>query len=61
MSNLGKGILQGTLKVTEGSKWLHVDDGSGNGQCMLKVPRQQQIKLRIDTHGLAARKLTAPN
>ncbi len=54
VSNLGKGILQGTLKVTEGSKWLHVDDGSGNGQCMLKVPRQQQIKLRIDTHGLAA-------
>ena len=54
VANQGRGVLQGTLKVTEGSKWLHVDDGSGNGQCMLNVPREQAIKLRVDTVGLAA-------
>jgi hypothetical protein len=54
VSNQGQGMLQGTLKVTEGGQWLRLTQGSGNGQCLLRTPRDQQITLQVDTRGLPA-------
>jgi hypothetical protein len=57
VTNLGKGLLHGSIKVTEGGEWLHLPaEGSagGNGQCTLKTAREQQVTLRIVTTGLPA-------
>jgi hypothetical protein len=54
VSNQGEGTLQGTLSVAEGAQWLRLAGGSGNGQCALQIPREQQIALLVDTRGLAA-------
>ncbi len=53
VSNQGQGVLQGTLKVTEGGEWLKVG-GAVNGQCPLKTARDQQITLHVVTRGLEA-------
>lgn len=52
--NQGKGLLHGTLTVAEGTNWLRLGEGRGNGQCLIKALRQQEITVRVDTHGLAA-------
>src|SRR6266849_1996259 len=52
--NQGKGLLHGTLTVAEGTNWLRLGEGKGNGQCLIKALRQQEIIVRVDTHGLAA-------
>jgi hypothetical protein len=52
--NQGKGLLHGTLAVAEGTSWLRLGEGKGNGQCLIKTAQQQEITVRIDTHGLAA-------
>lgn len=52
--NQGKGLLHGTLTVADGTGWLKLGDGKGNGQCLIKTTRQQEITVRVDTHGLAA-------
>jgi hypothetical protein len=55
VTNLGKGLLQGKLSVTEGGEWLKLaNGGGGNGQCALKAARDQQVTLQIDARGLAA-------
>jgi hypothetical protein len=55
VTNVGKGLLHGTLKVSEGGNWLYVAEGGGsNGQCTLKTAREQVVNLRIETRGLAA-------
>ncbi len=53
VSNQGQGVLTGTLTVAEGGEWLRVGNG-GNGQAELKIPRQQQVSLQVDTRGLPA-------
>ena len=52
VSNGGKGLLQGKLTVS-GGDWLRLDEGGDNGQCALKTAREQQVKLRVETKGLA--------
>jgi hypothetical protein len=52
--NQGKGLLHGTLSITEGNSWLHLADSKGNGECLIKTPHEQQVLLRVDTRGLAA-------
>lgn len=57
VANLGKGILQGTLKVSQGVSWLRLagsKDPSSNGQLTIKTPREQEVTLLIRTEGLAA-------
>jgi hypothetical protein len=54
VQNQGQGVLHGTLTVSEGGEWLHLREGSGDGKCNLKVSRQQQVGLQVDTRGLAA-------
>jgi hypothetical protein len=54
VTNQGKGLLHGTLSITEGNTWLHLADGKGNGECVIKTPHEQQVLLRVDTRGLAA-------
>lgn len=54
VSNQGKGFLQGTLHVSEGSDWLHIAEADGTGACSLRTPREQQVTLRIDTRNLPA-------
>jgi hypothetical protein len=55
VSNGGKGLLQGKLTVHEGGDWLRLAEGSGNnGSLPLKTAREQQVRLRVDTRGLAA-------
>src|SRR5581483_4450291 len=53
VTNQGKGLLQGKLSVTEGGEWLKITSG-GNGQCVLKTARDQQVTLQLDARGLAA-------
>jgi hypothetical protein len=53
ISNHGQGLLQGTLKVSEGGQWLRIA-GSSDGQYALHVSRDQQITLQVDTRGLPA-------
>ncbi len=59
VSNQGQGMLQGTLKVTEGGQWLRIAEGAtsskdSDGQCLLRIARDQKITLHIDTRGLEA-------
>ena len=52
--NQGSGLLHGTLAVADGTSWLRLGEGRGNGQLVIKTAQQQEIIVRIDTHGLAA-------
>ena len=52
--NQGKGLLHGTLTVADGTSWLRLGEGKGNGQCVIKTAREQEITVRVDTHGLTA-------
>src|SRR5207248_1210017 len=52
VSNGGKGLLQGKLTASCGD-WLRLADGGGDGECALKTAREQQVKLRVETRGLA--------
>src|SRR5207253_3709734 len=52
--NQGKGLLQGKITVSEGSDWLRIVEADIEGRCALKAAKDQQITLRIDTHGLPA-------
>jgi hypothetical protein len=54
VSNQGKGLLQGKITVSEGTDWLRIMEADLEGRCALKTARDQQISLRIDTHGLPA-------
>jgi hypothetical protein len=54
VQNQGQGVLHGTLTISAGGEWLRLRNGSGDGQYPLKVSRQQQIGLAVDTRGLAA-------
>jgi len=53
LTNQGQGQLQGTLKVTEGGQWLKID-GARDGQCPLRIARDQKLLLQVDTRGMAA-------
>jgi hypothetical protein len=55
VSNGGKGLLQGklTLSLASGGDWLRLADGGDGGQYALKTAREQQVKLRVETRGLA--------
>ena len=52
--NQGKGLLHGTLSVADGTGWLRLGEGKGNGHYRIKTAQQQEITVRVDTHGLAA-------
>jgi hypothetical protein len=52
--NQGKGFLHGTLTVADGISWLRLGEGRGNGQCLIRTAREQEVTVRIDTHGLTA-------
>jgi hypothetical protein len=52
--NLGKGLLQGKITVTEGANWLRIDEADIDGRCALKTARKQEITLRITTRDLPA-------
>jgi hypothetical protein len=56
ISNLGRGLLQGTLSVVDGGKWLRLAAGDNGAQCALRAATDQQVPLRVDTRGLAAAK-----
>jgi hypothetical protein len=53
ISNQGQGVLQGTLKVSEGGQWLRLT-GSANGECPLRIAKDQNISLQVDTKGMPA-------
>jgi hypothetical protein len=52
VSNGGKGLLQGKLTVS-GGEWLRLAEGGTNGEYAVKTAREQQVKLRVETRGLA--------
>ncbi len=54
VSNLGQGILQGRLTVTDGHSWLKVVGGSSDRHLSLHVGRNQGITLRVDSERLVA-------
>jgi hypothetical protein len=51
VTNQGRGMLQGTVAVTEGD-WLKL--GGGDAQQAVQTAREQQVVLQVDTRGLAA-------
>ena len=53
ISNQGQGLLQGTMKVSEGGQWLHLA-GSANGECSLRIAKDQNVSLQVDTKGMPA-------
>jgi hypothetical protein len=53
ISNQGQGVLQGTLKISEGGQWLRLA-GSANGECSLRIAKDQNISLQVDTKGMPA-------
>jgi hypothetical protein len=58
VSNVGKGLLHGTITLAPGSDWLRLKGSSGeatNGQCALKTSGEQQVLLEVDTSALAAK------
>jgi hypothetical protein len=52
--NRGQGTLQGSVTVIEGNRWLHLGVPGGNGQCAIHAPREQVLRLTVDTRGLSA-------
>jgi hypothetical protein len=55
VTNQGRGMLQGTLAVTEGGEWLKlVGAGGANGQIAVQTTREQQVTIGVDTRGLPA-------
>src|SRR5438876_5327907 len=52
ISNQGQGVLQGTLKVTDGNEYFKI--AGANGECPIKTPREQQITLQVDARKLQA-------
>jgi Family of unknown function (DUF5717)N-terminal len=52
--NQGKGFLHGTLTVADGTSWLRLGEGRGNGQCLIRTASEQEVTIRVDTHGLTA-------
>src|SRR5262245_21567774 len=53
VNNQGQGVLQGTLKVSEGGDWLKIA-GASDGQCPIRTGRDQQVVLQVDTRKLPA-------
>jgi hypothetical protein len=54
LSNLGSGVLQGTVAVTEGQDWLRLSEHGSVHECNVSTPRQQEITLHVATRGIAA-------
>jgi hypothetical protein len=54
VSNQGKGLLHGTLTISEGQPWLQLADSKSNGELTIKTANEQVVTLRVDTRGLAA-------
>jgi hypothetical protein len=52
--NVGKGLLQGKLTVSEGGEWLRMAFGSNDSQAAIKTAREQEVVLTVDTRKLAA-------
>lgn len=50
VSNGGRGVLQGKMMVGEGHEWLKIE--GGGQQVGLRTPRQQEVKLQVDTRTL---------
>lgn len=49
--NLGRGVLQGKVMVSEGQEWLRLP-GDETGQARIKTQRDQHITLSVDTRVL---------
>ncbi len=54
LSNLGSGVLQGTVAVTEGQDWLRLSEHGAVHECNVSTPKQQEITLHVATKGIAA-------
>jgi hypothetical protein len=54
VSNKGKGLLQGKIRVSEGEEWLKIEGVDGERELPLKTTRDQEVTLRIAPHGLPA-------
>ena len=54
ITNTGQGMLQGTISVTEGQDWLSLSDTGPVHEVAVEAVREQLVKLRINTKGVAA-------
>jgi hypothetical protein len=54
ITNGGKGTLQGKLAISDGTAWLKPIGGNSESEYPLQTPREQQVALLVDTHGLIA-------
>lgn len=51
VSNQGQGMLQGTLKVSEGGEWFTLAAGA---EAPIRTAREQQVTLQVDTRKIPA-------
>lgn len=54
ITNQGKGLLQGKIKVSEGAAWLRIVGANGAAEHAVKTARSEQLTLHIDARGLTA-------
>ena len=54
VTNQGKGLLQGKVRVSEGEEWLKIAGGDGERELPVKATRDQEVTLRVDSRGLPA-------
>ena len=54
VSNKGKGLLQGKIRVSEGEDWLKIEGVDGERELPLKTTRDQDVTLRVESRGIPA-------
>ena len=54
VSNIGRGLLHGTLALDERCGWLRLDEADDSGVGTIKTRRQQVVTLQVNAHGLPA-------
>jgi hypothetical protein len=54
VTNQGRGLLHGNVKVMEGGGWIVPISGNGDGPLPIKTTAEQVLRLAVDTRGLAA-------
>ncbi|MBX9680014.1 MAG: hypothetical protein K2X38_14730 [Gemmataceae bacterium] len=52
LKNLGAGMLQGAMTVTDGDGWIRLADAADPKRCLVNTSSDQRVGIAIDTRGL---------
>ncbi|MGH7224298.1 MAG: hypothetical protein ACRELF_13790, partial [Gemmataceae bacterium] len=53
-TNVGTGLLQGKITVSEGGQWLKIAENGNPAEYALKTAKSQSVQLCVDARGLTA-------